>query len=409
MALKEWLHIMAEHHRPLERALMAFDMFLAHRTESDFDYVRCHFYPEDDDMALRPMQISTQLDLLAERFQQETLIESGCSTRTKALALAQFLRSHNLTGIDSDIQYRDLANNFIGVAIISKTHSSLPLISVAIFCSLAQRLGLDARPCSFPQHVLAIVYPPAGLTLDDAPVLSDQKPQPMYLDPFCSDMETPVEDLRERLARLRVPSVSYPKYLGPATNKEMVMRTACNIVCSVRERKRREPSWDIGAVDRLLPMAYNLDLESASYSATWAMLTLDAFKDEGMYMAGLDATQALLYIIHILETHLPEDVSLIEDNLVPLFEGTLEFRQLIETIRVTRASDAMPKQRHPRGHDVAKSVKYRIGQVFRHRRYDYLAVIHGWDAKCEAAEAWVRRMQVDSLSKGRRQSFYHVT
>ena len=55
-----------------------------------------------------------------------------------------------------------------------------------------------------------------------------------------------------------------------------------------------------------------------------------------------------------------------------------------------------------------QGVKFRIGQVFRHKRYAYTAVVVGWDVKCDADEEWIWRNGVDHLDEGRGQAFYNA-
>ena len=37
-------------------------------------------------------------------------------------------------------------------------------------------------------------------------------------------------------------------------------------------------------------------------------------------------------------------------------------------------------------------IKYRIGQVIKHKRWGYRAVIVGWDQKAHAPEQWIKQM-----------------
>ncbi|XP_043929613.1 uncharacterized protein LOC122803960 isoform X2 [Protopterus annectens] len=39
-----------------------------------------------------------------------------------------------------------------------------------------------------------------------------------------------------------------------------------------------------------------------------------------------------------------------------------------------------------------RSVKFHVGQVFLHKRYGYVGVIVGWDAKAKAPEEWLQKM-----------------
>ena len=46
---------------------------------------------------------------------------------------------------------------------------------------------------------------------------------------------------------------------------------------------------------------------------------------------------------------------------------------------------ASTKSRSPR----PSYVKYRVGQVIKHRRYGYRGVIVGWDESCKAPQHWI--------------------
>jgi F-box protein 21 len=392
MAVNEWIKV-SQGGSTLERALVAFDMFIIHDSGGDFD------------------SVATQLDGLAQAFREMHGIELRMSTRAKALEIAKFLRGRNLTGLDSIARYRDLENNLISVALKAKNHPSLPLISVAIFCSLAQRLGLDARPCGFPEHVYAMVYPPEGFTLDGDPVPEDHQAKPMYLDPFGSDKEVAVEELRDTLKELKQPLKFHDAYLRPASTKDMVIRAARNIWQSVTDFKHRVDRPDGHAP--FLSSSYSLDFQSAFYGAMFALLVLGYVDDIRRTVRvatsrGAEATQIVFYTIYILESIFPEDTSLVEQHIIPLFQGSMECPPLVESVRMARKVDEEPMPIHLRGDHLHGNVKYKIGQLFQHRRYGYTAVIKGWDATCEAGEDWINTMDVDSLSHGRHQSFYHV-
>ncbi len=82
------------------------------------------------------------------------------------LALVGWLRSNNLTGMDSpEANYRNLRNCLIGHALSEDDHPSLPIISSAIFCCVAERVGLTSSCCSIPSHVHATVFAAPGQTL----------------------------------------------------------------------------------------------------------------------------------------------------------------------------------------------------------------------------------------------------
>jgi hemimethylated DNA binding protein len=60
--------------------------------------------------------------------------------------------------------------------------------------------------------------------------------------------------------------------------------------------------------------------------------------------------------------------------------------------------------------DVTEYPKYRVGTVFRHKRYNYCGAIFGWTNTCKPpdGEECISQMRVDKLPKGRNQPFYHV-
>ena len=330
------------------------------------------------------------------------------STRQKAISIAAYLKSHNLTGLKDLRNYHNLENNFIGIALYESEHPSLPLISVAIYCCVAKRLGLDASPCGFPFHVCAIVKPPRGVDLDGSPLPADSSiSKSMYTDPFRSDQETPRTDLQAQLRQIGTAQGDDSHFLDAASVSEIVLRTGRNILSSVQTSYRNAvtPNSD----ELTIPASFIPDTESAFYAALWASLLLDISPaGDGPFVAMAQRRNYLPHIVEQFEKHFPEDVSLIERYILPLFQHFEEYPTLRDTVRVMRAGDSMPKQVKTRTKEISQHVKYRVGQVFQHKRYHYIAVITGWDVECSASEQWIARMRVNELPNGREQSFYHV-
>ena len=100
------------------------------------------------------------------------------------------------------------------------------------------------------------------------------------------------------------------------------------------------------------------------------------------------------------------DVHLIE-RLFDTDVGTAD-PDALELIRTVRSNDSIPKPVKARGQTSHENVSYRVGQVFRHKRYQYCATIIGWDNECSASEQWMAEMRVHELSRGKHQTFYHV-
>ena len=323
----------------------------------------------------------------------------GQSPRRKATAVAGHLRNRNLTGVQGDAHYHDLQNNFIGIALQQGDHPSLPLISVAIFCCVARRLGIDAQPCGFPFHVLAIIKPPPGLTMDGYDSQPGIQSPPMYMDPFRSSEEIDQSDLKAQLQSLGIPISHHRELLDASPTEEIVRRSAKNIITSVQTFPRHNGPGPRSAAS--FP-----DHEGAFYAALWALMLLP---DGSHYSAGVQRARYLHFILERLEKQTLMDVGLIEKHILPLIEDPTQYGGLLDTIRVMRSGDRMPKQVKARTTpETQDRVRYKVGQVFHHKRYHYQAVITGWDTECAATPDWMNHMGIHTLSRGQHQSFYHV-
>ena len=384
MAIQEWVKLSEGGDVPLEKALAGFDFFVLHGRQGDSD------------------EISGALDNIAELFRQEVQGHVQMDTRNKARALAGYLRMHNLVGIkcNADENYHNMQNNFLGIALQDPDHPSLPLISVAIYCCVARRLGIDAHPCGLPFHVLAIIRPPKGLTVGGLTTPEGHIGDPIYMDPFRSISETLVENLTSQLVSLGIAPSDHAAYLGSSSTAEVVRRSAKNIITSVQTLPRNDGANHLSTVE-CFP-----EMDGAFYSSLWA-LTILAEGDHDA--ANTQRAQFLPYLVQRVESHFPIDVSLIEKFIVPLFSNLAQHEEIFDTIKAMRDSDvAAPGEVKARTLETAESVRFKIGQHFQHKRYRYFALITGWDIECLAREAWISRMGVNQLSRGKHQSFYHV-
>ncbi|KAF2198990.1 YccV-like-domain-containing protein [Delitschia confertaspora ATCC 74209] len=385
LAIKVWEDLGEGKDVPIEVALGAYDLFTQAEPGVDID------------------SVTSGLDSLAKGVLKEYADFPNWSPRKKASTLVTFLRDHGFQGV-SDSAYRALQNSFIGLVLSSEGHESLPLISVAIYCALAQRLSLDARPCGFVYHVYSIVYAPQNTSLDgeNDPNIRDQ--EFMYLDPFRSPNEVPKTELQNKLRELGIPTSQYEEFLSDTGTREMVVRTARNIMNSVQTIRQTNPgTHGIGSWVDTSP-----DMDSAFYAALWATAMLTS-RQEGSSEAAIRARrrQFLPFLLDQLQEHYPWDAVLLERHIIPLFASNPDEERLRLFVNSVRDLDAMPK-RIQRRDETATKVRFKVGQLFKHRRYHYEGVITGWDPSCIMGEDWIRSMDVDGLPRGRHQSFYHV-
>ena len=255
-----------------------------------------------------------------------------------------------------------------------------------------------------------MVFPPRDITLDGKNHQGSEGGKPMYLDPFQSAEEVPIDRLQTQLSAIGVVSASYPKFLEGSTTAEIILRSANNIMVSVQNAHQNPLSEHTDHRSHHQTMLSSFpDLESAFFGALWALvLVCTPSEGDGSMTATFRQRQVVPFVVEHLQTYFPRDVVMIEHYVLPLYQDMPELEQLRETVRVIRAGDMMPKQVKVRSEEVNQHVKHKVGQVFRHRRYVYLAIITGWDVECSAGQAWMDHMHVDQLSHGRQQSFYHV-
>lgn len=387
IAINVWKDVQDNDNVPIEKALGAYDVFARVGEEVDMDV------------------IEEGIKQLAEGVLREYPDFRDLSPRMKASTLASYLRDQGFKGVP-DTSYRALANSFIGLVLSSATHESLPLISVAIFCAVARRVGLDARPCAFLFHVHTLVYAPPRHTLDGVyKPSSSSSLDYMYLDPFRSSNEVRQGDLQRTLREMGVPSQDHGQFLTDTTTREMVLRTARNVMHSVQTIRQTEAgmrgiqaSW----------LNFQPDMDNAFYATLWSMLILSPNHDSPMLSTAVTRRrQYLPYLLDQFQTHFPWDVTLLERYIIPMFHDQPEGQRLYHFVQSMHQVDVMRKPVLNRD-EKAANVKFKVGQLFQHKRYSYEGVVTGWDVSCDAGEEWIQNMDVDGLPSGRNQAFYHV-
>ena len=320
--------------------------------------------------------------------------------RQKAVQIARWLRSEELVGNPDEENYHALRNNFISIALFDEVHTSLPLQSVSIYCAVARRLGVNAKPSNYPHHVHAVIEAPQDRTLDGKfkTPIQGAEPEIMHMDPWRSAEEVPRDQLTLRLSQMGAPIAQHIFHLGATSTLEIALRTGRNIMNSVQEARERA----VGGFTRQTSFP---DIEAAWYAMLWSMMILGDGNDPASIHR---RRQCLPYLAEHFQTHFSEDLSLVESTIMPLFQDEREHIVITNLVNTMRTVDRNAKAPSPRNKVAEKDVTYRVGQVFQHKRYGYEAFIVGWDYKCSMDNEWIQRMRVDSLPSGREQPFYNV-
>lgn len=379
-----------------------------------------------------PDDIDAELQSLADQVRATYTDWDELHTRSRAFKLAEFLREKGFRGVRDPDRYHALPHNFIGLALSDPEHNALPLICAVIYSSIARRVGVKAGPISFPLHVYVNVQAPMGVDLDgkaseiveltqEEYIKTDKIPgvvykvqdgssvvyrciaDTMYIDAFRpeSDQEVSVDALKSTLSRMGVTPAYQAPHLRPCSTRELVLRTRGNILTSLHEQVEGSTTLSPHLDDRLK--------DFASYSTVWAHLILPSTADGGIEVNWiLQRRRSLPSLCHQLRDHWPWDVELAGRHILPIVRNLPEYQPLRDLMATIRFEDLGPLHQHPRNSEINRKVKYKVGQVFTHRRYGYTGMILGWDTKCEQDEDWISQMRVDSLSGGRNQSFYNV-
>ncbi|GAB1734834.1 hypothetical protein NU195Hw_g6008t1 [Hortaea werneckii] len=330
-AVEKWMRLQRQQMVRLEEVLGAYDLFVLAGRRGDLS------------------DIDREFDRIAENIRLRDPDFDQLSVRRKAEQIAKYLRSEKLVGNPNEENYHALRNNFISMALFEEPHTSLPLQSVAIYCAVARRLGVNARPSNYPHHVHAVIEAPSTHTLDGKPRPITHPPRPdndddqppdeteiMHMDPWRSSTETPRSDLLTRLIQMGIPPSHHPHCLAATSNLEIALRTGRNLMNSVSEaRDLAHTGVPNPSTSPPVP-----DIDAAWYSMLWSMFILG----ESSAASALHRRRQILpYLIEHYQAHFPEDLGLIERIVPPLLEGQREWHVLLHLITTARKADRNPR------------------------------------------------------------------
>lgn len=195
----------------------------------------------------------------------------------------------------------------------------------------------------------------------------------MYLDPYGNDKEIPFDQLRILFLRFGG-STDLEKAVSPAHASSIVNRTGLNMSQTYAvavERNERETH----ELTRVIRGSSSLNLYACLYASMWAALILTNPET----WAELD-----FFLTRLVNTW-PEDAWLVEKYLVPrnphrrVVLGRHAFTgDAWKMLRSVQHSDGLPAYPLRRNEGENDSIPFRVGQIFRHKRYGYLGVIVGW-------------------------------
>ncbi|KAM4808145.1 F-box only protein 21 [Rhinophrynus dorsalis] len=257
-------------------------------------------------------------------------------------------------------------NSYIHQVLISKT--GIPISLSVLYLTLAEWLGVQLEPVNFPHHFMLRWCQGSRGSSD----LSNY----LYVDAFGGGKRLTAKECEYMIGQ----HVTEDFY-GAVSTKEVLQRMVGNLL-NLGKRESKDRSFML--------LRVSLDLYLAMYPDSVQHLLL----------------QARLYF------HLgiwPEKVLDILQNiqaLDPSQHGAVAYL-------VQHTLEHIERRKEDNGPNVKlrsseKEVCYSIGLIVRHKRYDYVGVIFGWDPVCMMPPDWIDNMGVHNLSHGANQPFYSI-
>ncbi|EIN13966.1 YccV-like-domain-containing protein [Punctularia strigosozonata HHB-11173 SS5] len=330
-------------------------------------------------------ELSNKLDDLARACHRyltsrDIIIETRRSTndmRTVCIAICAFMRKQGLASA-SDFRFHDLYNHFPHW-FLSPCRATIPISLVYVFVALARRLGFEAVPLGLPFRVLAQVPTPSD------------GPYGLIVDVYGSETkailsaETDVPELLSRAGVRITQSVISQTLRQPATSGQMLLRAARNIIGSFH-------AFAGPTAEQISPISQS----SAVYAgfAANSMMT----PEDVQYAARVAA---------VSNSYPLDALAVMMDVFAPALhpEPRATVSRMVEQQVEEDRRDSTAVRRRSR---LNTTIKYFVGAMFRHNKYEYDGVIVGWDPVCAESEQWMNQMKVDELNRGRRQPFYQA-
>ncbi|KAG7307589.1 hypothetical protein JYU34_007811 [Plutella xylostella] len=104
----------------------------------------------------------------------------------------------------------------------------------------------------------------------------------------------------------------------------------------------------------------------------------------------------------------PARASFVADDLINLKSMDESYREIIWMLTNTQQHDNKITRKPVVKQHSQSGLLYCVGMVCYHLQYEYVGVVRGWDARCQAPPMWQERMRVHELAAGAQQPFYSV-
>jgi len=296
----------------------------------------------------------------------------------------EILKSANnlLYGVEGYVgnndDYYNADNSYVNCILEKK--QGIPISLCLLYSCLLSRLGVLCLPVNFPGHFL--------LKWQEHPEEQDPNNRFTFIDAFSGGRELTGQQARNiNMAPPLTAQDDVYQVAGPLAVAQRMLRNLISIGAS-RSNNMRDPSYGL--------LRSSLEL----------MLILNT-SDTLQYGFMLSRVYLQLNINH-------EDVMnmLQEYRDIPGIGDQVDYLMNACQIQMDERSAIEPepeiKKRGATAFFPYGEVSMKVGQVCRHKKYNYVCVIYGWDTHCRASKSWISQMGVDKLDKKDKQPFYNV-
>jgi F-box protein 21 len=341
--------------------------------------------------------ISGMLDNLAKQFEAEHPKFAEFTTRDLAFKLVEYLMfSVGLRFSENEDEFFQPSNSLLSYCLAEPEHRGLPITHCTIYCAIARRLGLRSRILGLPGNVFLAIYAPDGKSVDHKQLPPTAKPDLLYLDLLRpGGWEVSEEFLIGRTRELVLASAEERQSLvQPMNPRTFAYRVGNNIVhCINHVLEVGTPVPEHGL--HALPLQYSLSLFSFIDRVSGNFMHLNPMRpdDHAFNHPRIHYRNVAGYA----EEYRPWDAVLLQElrNSHPFSIRPFHAYPVPQPPIIT-------KRRGP----ASNALRFRVGQVFRHVRYNYIGVIIGWDTVCEQPPEWQFLQGIGTLERGGSQPFY---
>ncbi|XP_062510833.1 F-box only protein 21-like [Corticium candelabrum] len=264
--------------------------------------------------------------------------------------------------------YYSPSNSYIDEVIEKRT--GMPISLCIIYAAVAQRLGVRIEPVNFPHHFL--------VRFCESPSNDAQVPVPVYVDVFNAGRFLTAAQCVDKFSVAGMHYMSEDLFFVPPP-QQVFARMVRNVLNYYQSAFTMDTSTTI---QRLLHFLNFIEPDNLQNAILLCTINVHLRVNGRQIIDMLNSIPSMSEEIVTLKEH--ADVILKESCRLP------------EVVVKRRAN---PQHLY---------VTYRVGLVMRHKRYDYICVIYGWDPYCRMSRAWQTQMGVHLLTHKDRQPFYSV-